>query len=479
MSSNSINSRMAARRNHSLTRRWTSGRGIRRRSGRGGKSRPRASAPAASLAFPPFQPHQKTIAQHYGDGVAMKAIPAPSLILIPAQLGFSFLMILLDPVAAVGILDHPGQRRGGREITPEILPVPVLAPSGALPKQPAHMAAAVAIDPPAAQCAKLRPPPALGPCAPRNGLPILESLIQIATIHVQHMQKALDQMNLQLHHVISDITGVSAIAIIEAILNGERDPLVLSKMCDKRIKASRPTIAAALVGDYRREHLFTLRQSLYAYRQSQELIAACDREIEQHLAAFDSMVELQATPLPKPKDRHKPRHNQMKFDLRAHMYRVYGVDLTAVPGIDALTAHVLFAEIGPDLSQFISAAAFVSWLGLCPDNRISGGKLLSAKTRVVKSRVAKALRMAAQSLHRSQSYLGSYYRRMRTRLGTPKAITAAAHKLARVMYHLLTTRQSYEESGFARCEALHQQRLEHRIRRQARDLGFDLVRSPS
>jgi transposase len=169
----------------------------------------------------------------------------------------------------------------------------------------------------------------------------------------------------------------------------------------------------------------------------------------------------------------------MKFDLRAHMYRVYGVDLTAVPGIDALTAHVLFAEIGPDLSQFASAAAFVSWLGLCPDNRISGGKLLSVKTRVVKSRVAKALRMAAQSLHRSQSYLGSYYRRMRTRLGTPKAITAAAHKLARVIYQLLTTRQSYEESVFARCEALHQQRLENRIRRQARDLGFELVRPPT
>ena len=325
--------------------------------------------------------------------------------------------------------------------------------------------------------ASFRPEQAV--CAVRSILRHRESLIQIATIHVQHMQKALDQMNLQLHHVISDITGVSGIAIIEAILNGERDPLVLSKMCDKRIKASRPTIAAALVGDYRREHLFTLRQSLYAYRQSQELIAACDREIEQHLAAFDSMVDLQATPLPKPKDRHKPRRNQMKFDLRGHMYRVYGVDLTAVPGIDALTAHVLFAEIGPDLSQFTSAAAFVSWLGLCPDNRISGGKLLSAKTRVVKSRVAKALRMAAQSLHRSQSYLGSYYRRMRTRLGTPKAITAAAHKLARVIYHLLTTRQSYEESVFARCEALHQQRLEHRIRRQARDLGFDLVRSPT
>src|SRR5215472_16881952 len=138
MSSNSINSPMAAQRNHSLSRRWTCGSGTRRRSGRGGKSRPRTSAHCALLALPPFQPHQKTIAQHHGDGVAMKTIPAPSLILIPAQLGFSFLMILLDPVAAVGILDHPGQRRGGREVTPEILPVPVLAAAGALPKQPAH-----------------------------------------------------------------------------------------------------------------------------------------------------------------------------------------------------------------------------------------------------------------------------------------------------------------------------------------------------
>jgi transposase len=322
--------------------------------------------------------------------------------------------------------------------------------------------------------ASFRPEQAV--CAVRSILRHRDSLVQIVTIHVQHMQKALDQMNLQLHHVISDITGVSGMAIIEAILNGERDPMLLSQMCDKRVKASRQTIAAALVGDYRREHLFTLRQSLHAYRQCQDLIAACDREIEQQLAAFDSKVDPRATPLPKPKDRHKPRRNQMKFDLRSEMYRIYGVDLTAVPGIDALTAHVLFAEIGPDLSRFSTVAAFVSWLGLCPDNRISGGKLLSVRTRLVKRRVAKALRMAAQSLHRSQSYLGSYYRRMRTRLGTPKAITAAAHKLARVIYHLLATRQAYEESVFVRCEALHQQRLENRIRRQARALGFTFVR---
>jgi hypothetical protein len=177
MSSKSINSRMAAQRSHSLTRRWSSGSGTRRRSGRGGKSGPRPAAHFALLALVHFQPpHQKTIAQHDGDSVPMKAIQASSLILIPAQLGFSFLMILLDPVAAVGILDHLGQRHGGREITPEILPVPVLAACGALPNQPPDMAGAIAIHPPAAQCAKLGPPPALGPFAPCHGLPVLARL---------------------------------------------------------------------------------------------------------------------------------------------------------------------------------------------------------------------------------------------------------------------------------------------------------------
>ena len=189
MSSNSINSRMAARRNHSLTRRWSCGSGIRRRSGRGGKSRPRPSAHGTLLALSHFQPHQKTIAQHYGDGVAMKPVPASSLILIPAQLGFGFLMILLHPVAPVGILDHRGQRHRGREVTPEILPVSVLASSGALPKQPAHLAAAIAIDPPTAQRHKLGPPPAFGSCAPGDGLPVLARLGRQQRIGSQHRAK--------------------------------------------------------------------------------------------------------------------------------------------------------------------------------------------------------------------------------------------------------------------------------------------------
>lgn len=323
--------------------------------------------------------------------------------------------------------------------------------------------------------ASFRPQQAV--CAIRSIVRHRDGLVQMASTHVQHMQKALDQMNLQLHHVISDITGLTGMAMLDAILGGERNPQKLSKLRHPRIKSSEETIAAALVGDYRPEHLFTLGQSLKAYRYYHQLISDCDAEVESLLNAFDTTV-VPSAPLKKPKDCRKPRRNEMKFDLRSHMHRLFGVDLTEVPGINALTAHTLFAEIGPDLSRFAHAAAFASWLGLCPDNRISGGKVLSVKTRVVKNRAAMALRMAAQSLHRSQTFLGTQYRHLRMKLGTPKAITAAAHKLARIVYHLITTQQSYDETVFRTCETEHQAGIEARIRRQASNLGFDLVQRP-
>ncbi len=321
--------------------------------------------------------------------------------------------------------------------------------------------------------ASFRPEQAV--CTVRSILRHRDNLVQMASTHIQHMQKALDQMNLQLHHVISDITGLTGIAIVEAILKGERNPLALAKLRDPRIKATESTIAKALVGDYRPEHLFTLRQSLAAYHYYQQMIAACDVEIERCLDTFQSKVDLTQYPLQKPQDRHKPRRNELRFDLRSHLYRIFGVDLTQIPGVNTLTAHTLLAEIGPDLSRFANASAFASWLGLCPDNRISGGKILSVKTRTVKNRAATALRMAAQSLHRSRSCLGQYYRRMRTKLGTPKAITAAAHKLARIIYHLLTTRKSYQETICAQHEVQYHQQIEARLRRQARALGFELT----
>jgi hypothetical protein len=180
-------------------------------------------------------------------------------------------------------------------------------------------------------------------------------------------------------------------------------------------------------------------------------------------------------PLSKPKDRHKPRRNELRFDLRNHLYRVFGVDLTEVPGISGLTAHTLLTEVGSDLSRFPNAAAFASWLGLCPDNRISGGRILSAATRKVKNRLAIALRMAAQSLHRSQSYLGQYFRRMRIRLGTPAAITAVAHKLARILYHLITTRQQYQEATFAQMNEVDHKRQLLRLTKKAATFGYELA----
>ena len=312
-------------------------------------------------------------------------------------------------------------------------------------------------------------------CAVRSIWRHRESLVQMAAVHIQHMQKALDQMNLQLHHVISDITGTTGLAIISAVLDGERNPENLATLRDPRIVASRETIARALVGDYRAEHLFTLRQSLQAYRQYQQWIAACDSEIERQLQVLPGNLPDDPKALSKPRDHHKPRRNEPRFDLRSQLYRVFGVDLTAVPGVSSLTAHTLLTEVGPDLRRFPNAAAFASWLGLCPDNRISGGRVLSVVTRKVKNRLTIALRMAAQSLHRSQSYLGQYFRRMRIRLGTPPAITAAAHKLARVLCHLITTRQPYEESTFATMEERARQRQLLRLTKQAARFGFQLV----
>jgi transposase len=229
------------------------------------------------------------------------------------------------------------------------------------------------------------------------------------------------------------------------------------------------------VGDFRREHLFALRQSMEAYRSYKNLMAECDLEIEQYLAALDAKVDVKEKPLPAAKYPHKARGNEFRFDLRSHLYRIFGVDLTAIPGMDAITAHTILAEIGADLSKFHSAAAFASWLGLCPDNRVSGGKVLSVKTRKVANRAAAALRRAAQSLHKSKTFLGNYYRRMRTRLGAPMAITAAAHKLARIIFHLLTTRHGYDESIFAAEETRHLKRSELRLRRQARQFGLQLI----
>jgi transposase len=313
-------------------------------------------------------------------------------------------------------------------------------------------------------------------CALRSLVRHRETLIQSASGHVLRMQKALNQMNLQIHHVISDITGVTGLRIIEAVLTGERNPVILAGLRDGRIKASEETIIKSLVGDYRREHLFTLRQSLAAWRNYQKQMAECDGEIEEQLAAFDAKIDVAARPLPSAKVHRRHLYtNEPSFDLRGYLYRIFGVDLTAIPGISVLTAHTLLSEVGPDLSRFRSGAAFASWLGLCPDNDISGGRKLSVKTRPVNNRAAGALRMSVNGLYKSQTWLGNFFRRMRTKLGAPKAITATAHKLARIIFQILSTRQPYDESVFAKSEQVARQRLEAKLKNQAMALGFQLV----
>jgi transposase len=311
-------------------------------------------------------------------------------------------------------------------------------------------------------------------CAVRSLLRHRESLVQLAATHVNHMQKALDQMNVQLHHVISDIVGQTGLAIVDAILAGQRDPLELAKLRGDRIKASEAVIAKSLVGDYRHEHLFTLKQSVEAYRGYQRMIDDCDREIRQYLESLQAPAG-PAEPIEEPDTSKKSNKSSTEGILRSELKRVWGVDLTKIPGIRTGIAQTLLGEIGPDFTKFRSASAFASWMGLCPDNDISGGKVLFVGTRKVKCRAALALRMAAQSLHHSKSAIGDFYRRMRAKLGAPKAITAAAHKLARIIFHLISNRQEFDDSKFAADQLRNQKRQEAKLHAKAKSMGYALV----
>ena len=312
-------------------------------------------------------------------------------------------------------------------------------------------------------------------CIIRSLLRHRDSLVQMAAAHVQHMQKALTQMNLQIHHVLSDITGRSGLAILDAIVAGERNPAVLAQLRHPQVQASAEVVMKSLVGDYRREHLFTLGQSLEAYRYYQDLITRCDQEIEEQLQNFDRQLPPDAPDLPPEAYPHSRRKNEFHFDMRSELYRSFGVDLTAIPSINALTGYTLLAKVGTDWSKFPNLHAFASWACFCPHNKKSGGKLLSAKTRRSANRVNRALRLAAQTLERSNSYLGIFYRKMCARLGRPAGITATAHKLARIIFHMVTTGRAYDESIFAAEEQLQRKHLESNLRRKAAKLGYQLT----
>jgi transposase len=317
--------------------------------------------------------------------------------------------------------------------------------------------------------ASFRPPDQV--CVVRSLMRHRESLVQSASQQVLHMQKSLDQMNLHLHHVMSDITGKTGLAIRDAIFVGQRDPKVLAKLRDRRIKASEETVAQALEGDYRREHLFTLKQSLAGYRFVQVQLADCDEQIAALLEEFNPKVDPDERPLPP----SRKRSNGEEEEKREEYYRILGVDLTLVDGIGAGTIGTLISEVGPDFSRFRSAAAMASWAGLSPNRQVSGGKLQRSKTKKIRSRVAYAFRMAANSLLKSNSALGNVFGRLRAKLGAPKAITAMAHRLLGIVYFLVTHQQTFDSRVLEQQQQQQQEREKARLHRKALKFGFKLV----
>ena len=296
-------------------------------------------------------------------------------------------------------------------------------------------------------------------------------LLKSQARYVQHMQKAMTQMNLQLANVIADVVGETGQKILRAILAGERDTWALAAMKNYRIRASEEEIAKSLQGNWRAEHLFALRQALQAFDFVGEQLAECDREIEQQLQVLRTH---EGQPEGAKRRRGRAR-NAPKFDLRTQLFQMCGVDLTRIDGIDVTTALAVISEIGTDMSRFKSVAHFTSWLGLCPGTKITGGKVMSGKSKRTANRAAQALKLAAASLRSSKSALGAYYRRMCSRMDKPKAVTAAAHKLARLIYTLLTKGEQYVDQGQDYYEERYRERVLRQLSQRAAKLGLKMV----
>lgn len=288
--------------------------------------------------------------------------------------------------------------------------------------------------------------------------------------YVQHMQKALTQMNVQLANVISDVVGETGQKIVRAIVAGERDGQVLAAMKNARIRASTDEIAKSLQGNWRAEHLFALKQALAAFDFAGTQLLECDEQIERQLQA------LQAHEGEPAKGKRRPRtRNAPKFDLRTQLFKMCGVDLTRIDGIDVTTALAVISETGADMSRFASVAHFASWMGLCPGTKITGGKVMSGKTKRCSNHAAQSLRLAAAALRTSQSALGAYYRRMCSRMDRPKAVTATAHKLARLIYTMLTKGEQYTDQGQTYYEERYRQRVMYNLNQRAAKMGMKLI----
>ena len=305
-------------------------------------------------------------------------------------------------------------------------------------------------------------------------------LLEHRASHIQQLQKALPQMKVQLTQVLSDITGTTGLAILRAIVAGERDPQTLARLRHGRCQRSEVEIAKALSGHYRPEHVFALKQALALSDFYTAQVHECDTTIEQHYAAIKPVYDKQTPPpplgpSPKPNSHAK---NAPAFDVRTSLYRILGVDLTALDGLEASRVQVLLSEIGTDLSKWPTEKHFASWLGVAPHNDISGGKVLRSKPLKGNRRAAQVLRLAAQTLGRTQTAVGSYYRRLRARKGPAHAITATAHKLARMLYHMLKHRTPYQPQSQETYEHHLRQRTIRHLKRTATRLGFSLLPQP-
>ena len=308
-------------------------------------------------------------------------------------------------------------------------------------------------------------------CVLRGYLRQRTMLVSYASHHIQHMQKALEQMNIKLNRVVRDITGATGMGIIRAIINGERNPKKLAQLRDPRCKNDAATIAKSLHGNYRMEHLFALKQAVELFDFYRQRINACDREIERHLATFEDRSD--GCTLGKT---HKSSHgkNRPSFDARSYLYRMTGVDLTAVDGIDTLTVLKIISEIGLDMNRWPTDKHFGSWLGLSPGSKISGGKVISSKTKNCANRAAHTLRLAAYSLQQSKSAIGAFFRRKKAQKGPAKAITATAYKLARIIYNMLKNGTEYKDVGQDYYEKQYRNRLIENMKRRAKQFGYEL-----
>lgn len=309
----------------------------------------------------------------------------------------------------------------------------------------------------------------------RTYLRLRERLLDYSAAHIQHMQKALTFMNLQLHHVVADITGVTGLKIIRAIVAGERDLQVLSAMRDVRCKATPEIIRAALTGNYQAEHLFALSQALALYDFYQDQVRHTDTQIEQVLAMLCRHRAIPDIPLSKRRRGQNLRApNALNFDVRAALYQLVGIDLTQIHGIGPYLALRLISECGTDLSRWRTAKHFTSWLTLSPGSKISGGKVLSAHTRKSNNRLTAHLRLAAVTVGRSNSALGAFYRRLGARIGKAKAVTATARKIAVLFYNTMRFGMTYADPGADRYEQEYRDRVVKNLHRRAAEFGFSL-----